>query len=353
MTELSNFNAHLHDVMQWHFSEKTGSPFWLDKRKSLGFDPLRDVRSFCDLALFPDVADELRDTPVEMLIARGLQHSPIAGVFESGGTTGRAKRVIVFEEWLELLVDWRLRGRQSVVSDKPRNTLALIPTGPHVVGAINRLRASCAGGQFFAIDLDPRWVKRMIAQGKMDVVNEYSEHLLDQAADIIETQNISYLIATPPLLERIARRSSLVERLNSSLELITWGGTQMDPDTLDFLRSSIFPNVRITASYGSTMILGEAKAREGEDFNGSPIFDTFAPLVVFDVVEPLTRKVVPFGERGTVVMNHLSKYAFFPNVLERDTAVRLCAPEGCPGASVAEIRPVSAVAGKTVIEGVY
>jgi hypothetical protein len=32
---------------------------------------------------------------------------------------------------------------------------------------------------------------------------------------------------------------------------------------------------------------------------------------------------VPYGARGQVVMNHISKAMFLPNNLERDTAIRV------------------------------
>ncbi|MBS9443309.1 phenazine antibiotic biosynthesis protein [Photorhabdus heterorhabditis] len=353
MADFHSFNTHLFQIMDWHFSPETGSPFWLEKCKALGFDPFRDIRNFSDLMLFPDISDELRDIPVESLVPRGLKGAMIAGVFESGGTTGRPKRVIVFEEWLEQLVAWRLNDMQVINKGAIKNTLALVPSGPHVIGTISRLRARSSGGYFFAIDLDPRWVKKMIQQGDINGVDAYCEHIIDQAEDIINTQHISYLIVTPPLLERMVRRTALVSYLNKTLDLIVWGGTHMDSDTLTFLQSSVFPDVKITASYGSTMILGESKSRDGQDFEGSPIFDSFAPNVLFDVIDPLTQQPVRFGERGRVVMNYLSKFALFPNILERDTAVRLPRIDNYPGASVALVRPVEEISGQAVIEGVY
>lgn len=352
MSSDNHFDAHLSETMRWHFSADTGSPFWLDRRAGLDFDPVADVRTFADLRRFPDVADELRTVPVRDLVPRGLAGAGIAGVFESGGTTGPPKRVIVFDEWLEALVGWRLDGIRPAPG-VVRDVLAMVPTGPHVVGAINRLRARTAGGLFFSVDMDPRWVKKLIGQGKRAEVDAYGEHLVDQAENIVRGQHVSCLIATPPLLERIARRRWLAERLNDTLDLIIWGGTQMDPDTLAFLGKSVFPDVRITASYGSTMILGEARGRDGEDHDGSPVFDSFSPYVSFEVVDADTGAPVGFGERGRVVMNHVSRFALYPNVLERDTAVRLPAPAGAAGVSVSGIRPVAQVRGQAVVEGVY
>lgn len=348
-----NFQQHLAGVMDWHFSPRTGSPFWLDMRSQLSFDPVKDIRSFEDLALFPDVSLMLREIPIEALMPKGLCGEDLAGIFESGGTTGKAKRVVVYEEWLQQLVAWRLKEVDRLIGDQPKNTLAIIPTGPHLVGAINNRRANALGGQCFTVDLDPRWVKKLIQRRDTENVNLYIEHLLDQAESIITSQSLHYLVTTPRLLEAIARRRPMVDQLNQTLEVITWGGTYMDVDTLDYLKSSVFPNVAMSASYGSTMILSETKARKDQDHNGSPIFDSYSPYVVLEVVDPTTGKSVAYGERGQVVMNHLSKFALFPNILERDTAIRLPALGEYPGVAVSDVKTMAEVSGHAVIEGVY
>jgi len=37
-------DAQVREVVRWHFSPDTGTPFWLDRAKSFQFDPLKDVR---------------------------------------------------------------------------------------------------------------------------------------------------------------------------------------------------------------------------------------------------------------------------------------------------------------------
>jgi hypothetical protein len=351
---LFNFQQHLTNVMDWHFSPNTGSPFWLEMRSQLAFDPIKDIRSFADLSLFTDVSLALREVSVEDLQPRGLDNADLAGIFESGGTTGKAKRIVVYEEWLSQLVNWRLEGFDKLPeSGGSRNTLAIIPSGPHIVAAINLRRARALGGHCFTVDLDPRWAKNLLRAGDMDNVKLYIDHLLDQAESIIATQSLAYLVTTPPLLEAIARRRSLVKYLNQTLEMIIWGGTKMDADTLEYLKTAVFPDVTITASYGSTMILSETRARMNQDYNGSPIFDSYAPYVLLEVVDPESKLPVVNNKRGQVVMNHLSKFALFPNILERDTAVRLPALHDYPGAAVAEVITVTEVSNQVVIEGVY
>lgn len=351
---LCHFQQHLIDVIGWHFSPNTGSPFWLEMRRQLDFDPIKDIRSFTDLSLFPDISLSLREVTVEDLQPRGLDNKDIAGIFESGGTTGKAKRVVVYEEWLSQLINWRLEGFDKLPeSGKIKNTLAIIPGGPHLVAAINLRRARALGGHCFMVDFDPRWVKKLAQTDGTDKIKPYVDHLLDQAEPIITTQSLAYLVTTPPLLEAIARRRLLVKYLNQTLEMIIWGGTKMDADTLDYLRTAVFPGVTITASYGNTMILSETRARMNQNYNGSPIFDSYVPYVLLEVVDPKNNLPVAYNERGRVVMNHISKFALFPNILERDTAVRLPALNDYLGVAVSEVRTVTEVSNRVVIEGVY
>ena len=83
------------------------------------------------------------------------------------------------------------------------------------------------------------------------------------------------------------------------------------------------------------------------------IFDARSPDITFLVIDPQTGRPVGYGERGQVVMNHISKTMFFPNNLERDTAIRVPGPAGQVGDSLRDVKPVETFAGETVIEGVY
>ena len=64
----SQLDAHAYEVVQWHFHESTGCPFWLEKRRELKFDPLKDVKCFADIHKFPLFEDEwLRGGPDQSL----------------------------------------------------------------------------------------------------------------------------------------------------------------------------------------------------------------------------------------------------------------------------------------------
>jgi len=125
------------------------------------------------------------------------------------------------------------------------------------------------------------------------------------------------------------------------------------PDTRHLLRTEVFPNAVLYSGYGSTMILGNASERLGLTDDDPCVYDPFSPYMSFGVVDPDTGQPVPYGERGQVVMHHVSKSLFLPNNLERDYATRIEALAGQVGDSVADVAPVPTFDNETVIEGVY
>jgi phenylacetate-coenzyme A ligase PaaK-like adenylate-forming protein len=344
---------YLQAPIAWHFGEDTGSPFWLRAASRLDFDPIRDVRTHDDLRLFPNLVDQLRDVPVEDLIPRGYPDPlPIPRIFESGGTTGPPKRTAQLPDWIEQVTRWQVEDFSAGGFVPGAGLLCMMPGGPHGVGHFDRVVAERLGAAFHAIDLDPRWVKKVASRGNRDADNEitlYVRHILEQTRHILETQNVANLHATPPLLEAIANDERLTELVNRRIRYILLSGAHVDIDTMA-LFCDIFPGVSMAIAYGSTMILSQAATRAvGDVF----VFDPRSPYVVFWVVDPDTGAQVAYGERGQVVMNHLSKGMFIPNNLERDTALRWPGPQGQVGDSVSDIAPVAVFDGEPVIEGVY
>jgi phenylacetate-coenzyme A ligase PaaK-like adenylate-forming protein len=295
----------------------------------------------------------LRDVRVQDLIPRGYGPDPdIVGVYESGGTTGAPKRVVFLRDWWERATAWMSSGLDAHGVPRTVNWLSVVPSGPHMVGTIAAVQARRRGGLVFSVDLDPRWVKKLIAAGKAEEADAYAEHLLEQAGFLLRSQDIGVLMTTPPLLERIARHDELVELINQKVSAIQTGGAHLDADTRDLFRTEVFPQVTLVNVYGSTMILGGFAERPGGQ-DGPCVFDPPSPFVTFTVIDPDTGHRVAYGQRGQVVMNHVSKAMLLPNNLERDLATRIEPPRGQVGDSVADVSPVARFDNETVIEGVY
>ncbi|MCX5123651.1 phenazine antibiotic biosynthesis protein [Streptomyces sp. NBC_00347] len=344
---------YLRAAVQWHFGEETGSKFWLDRAKELDFDPLTSIHCYDDLRRFPNIVDDLRDVPVEDLIPRGYGPNPPAPrVFESGGTTGAPKRIILMPDWLESALDRMEQGPQFS-GRPPSNILVAMPTGPHKAGSLYDYIAERQNFTKFSIDIDPRWVKKLISRGETEQVRAYVEHVLDQIEHVLISQNVGMLVTTPPLLLACARRPSLVELINAKIDLITWGGAHMTLDQRFELERVTFPKARFLSRYSSALILEGSRQRSGTSLDEEIVYDPGSPVVTFLVVDPATGEPVPYGRRGQVVMNHVSKGMFLPNNLERDTAIRVPGPPGQIGDSVSAPQPVETFGGEEVIEGIY
>jgi phenylacetate-coenzyme A ligase PaaK-like adenylate-forming protein len=345
--------AYLRAALAWHFGDDTGSPFWLRIARDLDFDPLTDVKTFDDLRLFPNLVNELRSVPVEDLIPRGYRARqstpPLPQIFESGGTTGAPKRTVQMPDWVAQVVEWQTEDFATGGFVRGQGFLCLMPSGPHGVGYFSRLVSQRLGAIFHAIDIDPRWVKKLAARAAAADVAAYVDHVVEQAVFVLQTQHVANLHTTPPLLEAIARDDRVVDLVNDKIRYLLLSGAHVDADTLDLLRG-IFPATAITMAFGSTMVLSQAVTRTVDD---SFVFDPRTPYVVFWVIDPETGNRVPYGQQGQVVMNHISKGMFIPNNLERDLAIRMPGPSGELSDSVSEVRPVPTFEGEAVIEGVY
>jgi hypothetical protein len=260
--------------------------------------------------------------------------------------------VVLLPDWAEQMVAWQAAELLVQPGLRDGGLLMIGPSGPHIFGQLQRGVAAALNLVLFTIDLDPRWVKKLVARGAVDEVAAYLDHIVEQAADILRTQDVTLLVTTPPLLQALARRDDLVDLINATVVRIQVAGAHLDEDTRDILRG-IFPNARLHNRFGSTMILGDVPTRPPLSEGDPVIFDARSPYITFFVIDSATCRPVPFGERGQVVMNHISKSMFLPNNLERDTAVRVAGPGGQVGDSLCEVKSVDTFGGEAVIEGVY
>ena len=195
-----NSEAYLQAAIAWHFGADTGSPYWLRTAKNLDFNPLTDVRTFADLRLFPNLVNELRDVAAEELIPRGYgTPAPIPLIFESGGTTGAPKRTVQLPDWVAQVVQWQTEDVDTAGFFGGRGFLCLMPSGPHGVGYFSRVVSAQLGSTCHTVDVDPRWVKKLVAHNAAEA-SAYVDHVLDQAKCILRSQDIANLHTSPPLL---------------------------------------------------------------------------------------------------------------------------------------------------------
>ena len=173
-------DAHTYETVQWHFHPSTGCPFWLEHAASLKFDPLQEIRSYADLRKFEPFQDEwLRGGPVRRWVPQALADKPIY-VFETGGTTGTPKSRVAADDFR---TDYELFSETLPDEHFPRgsNWLMLGPSGPRRLRLAVEHLCQFRGGICFCIDLDPRWVIKLIKKGWMEHLEAYKDHVIDQA----------------------------------------------------------------------------------------------------------------------------------------------------------------------------
>ncbi|WP_058042240.1 phenazine biosynthesis protein [Streptomyces roseifaciens] len=344
-------------AMEWHFSPDTGSPFWVKRAAELPFDPLRDIRTWADLDLFPDVSEEWRDVPVDTLVPVGIDKNDWDfRVFDSGGTTGRPKRIVESRsrregvQWVSTVLD-----EHKVPGVGDGHWLHIGPTGPHIVGRSIGLLAQLRQTFCHYIDFDPRWVKQRAKQQQTNDVAQYVQHVLDQALDVLRTQPVSVLFATPPILEAISDRDDILDLVQNRVRGIIWAGTSISPETLHVLETELFPNAAVVGLYGNTM-MGIAPQRPGAvGPDGQPcVFIPHYPYSRVRLVDPEeTTRDVAYGERGQARISLISRDLLLPWTLERDSALCIEPTSAYPQDGVADVRPLTSGNAPSVVEGVY
>ena len=343
-------DAHVREIIQWHFSPETGCAFWLDWLKKAGWNPIAEVKGFADLMKFPHFQDEwLRDLPNETWVPKKFLGRPF-NIFETGGTTGMPKQRIGWEDYK---VDYSEFSDKLSDSHFPKNHYWLMmgPTGPRRLRLAIEHLANIRGCSCYFIDLDPRWVKKVIAAKQFEQARAYMDHVVEQAVIILKHRKVSGLFTTPKLLEALGEKINLWE---AGIRGVFCGGTTMAPQYVRFLIEEVLENrIGFYPTYGNTLMgLAASLPLRAED-NYSITYYAPQPRAVMRIVNPAqTEQVRNYGEWGRVELSTLTKEFFMPRFLERDEAIR-CQPRA-PYAwdGVAEVRPFGAME-KTIVEGVY
>ena len=347
----SRLDAHTREIVAWHFDPNTGCPFWLDYAGKLGWDPRKEVRSYDDLRKFPRFEDEwLRGGPVRRWVPKGLADRPVY-IFETGGSTGVPKSRINIDDFR---VDYELFSETLSDASFPRGSdwLMLGPSGPRRLRLAVEHLAQHRRGICFCVDLDPRWVTRLIKTGRMELMHEYKDHVINQGLTVLRAhENVRCLFTTPKLLEAICERVSLVKM---GITGVFCGGTQLTAQFHRFAREELLEGkIEFVPTYGNTLMgLACHKPFDPAD-NFSIIYHPPSPRAMIEVIDPNdSERIVDYGELGRVSLTTLTKEFFMPRFLERDEGVRHPPCEKYPWDGVGDVRPFSGFA-VPIVEGVY
>ena len=344
-------DAHVREMVEWHFNPATGCEYWLEKAKTYDFDPRKDVKTYEDLDKFPFFEDDdLRGGPVRKWVPKGNAGKPIY-VFETGGSTGVPKSRVVSEDHK---IDYELFSETLPDEYFPKGAdwLMLGPSGPRRLRLAVEHLAQFRGGISFCVDLDPRWVIKLIKMGEMQMMERYKAHVIDQALTILKAHpNITCMFATPKLLEALCEKVSLK---SVGITGVFCGGTEMTPQFHRFAVEELMEGAYFAPTYGNTLMgLATHKVPFDPADNWAIIYYPPSPRAMIEVVDPdEPTKIVEYGQTGRVRLTTLTKELFIPRFLERDECEREAPCAAYPWDGVRNVRPFSRFQ-STVVEGVY
>jgi hypothetical protein len=343
-------DAWTREIIQWHFNPETGCPFWLNYAKKLDWDPRREIRTYGDLDRFNFFEDEwLRGGPVRQWVPRGYTGRPVS-VFETGGSTGVPKARISIDDFR---IDYEQFSDTLPEDSFPKGAdwISVGPTGPRRLRLAVEHLANHRGGICFMVDLDPRWVIKLIKRGAIQEAELYKQHVVEQALTLMRAHpNIQCMFTTPKLLEAICEKVSLPKL---GIKGVFCGGTEMTPQFHRFAVEELLEGVYFAPTYGNTLMgLAVHKPRDPRD-NYAIIYYPPTPRAMIEVVHPdQPDRLVGYGETGRVRLTTLTREFFMPRFLERDEAEREAPCELYPWDGVRNVRPFSRFQTK-VVEGVY
>src|SRR6266404_2507816 len=338
------------EIVEWHFNPETGCPFWVDYAKKLDWNPRREIRGYDDLARFGEFQDEwLRGGPVRRWVPKAYADRPIY-TFETGGSTGVPKSRINIDDFR---MDYEAFSDTLPAESFPQGSdwLMLGPTGPRRLRLGVEHLAQHRGGICFLVDLDPRWVIKLIKKNQGEMAEKYKQHVIDQGLTLLKAHdNIRCLFTTPKLLEALCDKVSLKR---AGITGVVCAGTEMTPQFYRYAVEELMDGVYFAPTYGNTLMgLAAHKPRLPED-NYAVIYYPPAPRAMIEVVDPDNpERVVAYGVTGRVRLTTLTREFFMPRFLERDEAEREAPCEQYPWDGVRNVRPFSGFQ-SSVVEGVY
>lgn len=345
----ADLDAWTRRVIETHFDPETGTPYWLEYERERGIDVRSSVDRFADLASVFDPFDAayLRSIEAADFAPQGLDGD--RRVYETSGTTGAPKRVVMVDYWREQA---RWAARLLAETEFPTGDVLMLgpPGGANNAGVFTQHLAHEWDALPYHINMDPRWAKRL-SQNDPNAFEGYVDHLIDQAETVLESQDISVLFTTARLLERPRVRDLVAD---SAIQGVYHGGTALDPDTYRVFREKWYSDVALTGEYGNTL-MGVAQ----EPIHLRPPGDRnyrldYAPCYPYFVPEVLNEdgSLVNYGARGRVRLTVLTEEFFIPLLPERDEATRIEGADPLPWDWLRDPGTADAAA-RDAVEGVY
>jgi len=338
-------------ILKIHFDPLEGTPYWLKKEKTLGIDVKKEIETVEDLQILGLMDEEsLRTLPVEELMPKRLTKTNVMMVAETGGATGIPKKVIWGRSYWQAAQEYVRWGLELNGIPQGNNCLYAGPSGPHIFGIIMREIIHSRGELFFTLDLDPRFVRKLMMSKNFKLLEEYMQHIQDQVMSILRSQKVGILITTSKILEVLPQRTS-AELLQSFKGLIH-GGTTMSVDTYKIFLEEIYTDIPITGLYGNTLFGASVQkpySKGNYNLDYYPGFPYFYYNVV-DFDDPWEE--IGVGKTGQIIGHRFTEDCLIVNLLERDEGAKIGPSEPFEWDGVRNPRIIRSKSAD-IVEGVY
>jgi hypothetical protein len=202
------------------------------------------------------------------------------------------------------------------------------PSGPRRLRLAVEHLCQVRGGICFCVDLDPRWVIKLIKKGWMEHLEAYKKHVRRSGGDHPPapattssacSPRPSCWKASPTRWRRRARRSP-----RAGITGIFSGGTEFTPQWTRFAMEELLGarGVYMTPTYGNTLMgLACSSPSRPPTATRSPTTRR-SPAPSSKSSTRSTTRVVDYGQTGRVRLTTLTKEFFTPGFLERDEGER-------------------------------
>lgn len=337
MPSSGSIEKRLAEVLALHFDPATGTPYWLEVAARLGFDPRREIREIGELQRigFMD-ADAMRRRPLSDLVSREAMSRPAeVHVVQTGGTLGDPIWTAYSQAEYEAAFVYPFVAAAHHVGF-PRGGVWLYvgPSGPHVIGRAARSIARATGSiEPFFVDFDPRWVRKL--PDASFAAERYLAHVLDQAMGVLDSQPITCLFATPPVLAGLAARMTPSQR--TRIRGVHYGGLALAPELLMRLQAEAFTNAIHLSGYGNTLFgcCLELDCSRGRELRYFPAGNRLLLGTCGDPNDAHSIDYITPNAQGRCVFTRLDRTALIVNMLERDTLSLVPPPPSAPSEFIA------------------
>ena len=177
-------------------------------------------------------------------------------VFETGGTTGVPKSRINIDDF-RIDYEWFSATLPDEFFPKGSNWLHVGPSGPRRLRLAVEHLAQYRGGICFMVDLDPRWVIKLINKGWSEHLQAYKDHVIDQAVTHPRRRPRHQV----PVHDAEAARSARAQARTMGTTIrkagitgIFSGGTEFTPQWNRFAHEELLDGAYMTPTYGNTLM---------------------------------------------------------------------------------------------------